>query len=82
MRHPPQLDPQPRFVGIASPSPHKHPQHIPTMLSTGISVNRPINPYPKYCLKYIGIMIKIIYNNNNFILFFPFSVIQKKIKKT
>lgn len=71
MRHPPQLDPQPRFVGIASPSPHKHPQHIPTMLSTGISVNRPINPYPKYCLKYIGIMIKIIHNNNNFILFFP-----------
>lgn len=57
MRHPPQLDPQPRFVGIASPSPHKHPQHIPTMFRTGINVNRPINPYPKYCLKYLGNII-------------------------
>lgn len=67
IRHPPQLDPQPRFVGIASPSPHKHPQHIPTMLSTGISVNRPINPYPKYCLKYFGIVIKV----THCIFFFP-----------
>lgn len=40
------------------------------MLSIGISVNRFINLYLKYCLKYIGIMIKIIYNNNNIIFFF------------